>query len=66
MNTKFKVNEREIPKQITVNLGMTERALFARMLTAWGFGVEVAGDTFEHIIREGIKKVYAERFPEEV
>jgi len=37
MKTKYKVHESEIPKQITVNLGMHERALFARMLTAWGW-----------------------------
>jgi len=31
----FKVYENEIPKKINVNLGLNERAMFARMLTAW-------------------------------
>ncbi len=53
---KFKVHESEIPEQITIHLGMTERALFARMLTAYGFSVDVAGDTFEHIIKKGNTK----------
>jgi len=65
MKTKFKVNEHEIPSKITVNLGMYERALFARMLTAWGFGVEDAGDTFEHILKQGLRKIYDEKFGDE-
>jgi len=63
--TKYKVHKCEIPKKIIVNLGMHKRALFARMLTAYGISVDVAGDTFEHIIREGIKMVYENRFKEE-
>jgi len=63
--SKFKVNEYEIPLKITVNLGMYERALFARMLTAWGFGVEDTGDTFEHVLKQGLRMVYEEKFREE-
>jgi hypothetical protein len=58
----FKVNENEIPEQITVHLGMNERALFARMLTAYKFSVEDAGDTFEHILKQGLRKTYEDQF----
>jgi len=61
----FKVYENEIPKKIDVNLGLNERAMFARMLTAWGFSVEDAGDTFEHVLKQGLKKVYDETFKED-
>ena len=55
----------EIPEYLTTRLGMNERALFARMLTAYGIKVEDAGDTFEHIIRRGIQEFYDKRFPDE-
>ena len=61
----FKVYENEKPKKITVNLGLNERAMFARMLTACGFGVEDAGDTFEHVLKQGLKKIYDETFKED-
>lgn len=56
----FKVHQEEIPEKVTVHLGMTERSLLARMLTAWGFSVEDAGDTIEHIMKKGIHKRYQE------
>jgi hypothetical protein len=58
----FKVHESEIPEYLTIRLGMSERALFARMLTKWGISVEFAGDTFEHILNQGVRKVYEERY----
>jgi hypothetical protein len=60
---RFKVNEREIPSQITINLGAMERCLFARMLTDYGIPVEYAGDNFVHIFKKGLKKVYNEEYP---
>jgi hypothetical protein len=65
MSNKFKVNEREIPSELTIHLGLMERALFARMLTAYGISVDVAGDTFEHLLKTGLKTLYNERFPED-
>jgi hypothetical protein len=62
---EFKVHETEIPKQITVNLGMYERALFARILTRCGINVDNAGDTFEFIFKKGLRKYYEERYGEE-
>jgi len=62
--SKFKVNEREIPEHITIRLNMTTRALFARMLTEWGTPIEHVGDTFEHILNEGVRKYYEERYGE--
>lgn len=59
---KFKVYEQEIPSKITLNLGLTERALFARMLTAYGISVEDAGDTFEHLLKTGLRELYEKRF----
>ena len=65
MGEKFKVYESEIPDKITVNLGAMDKCLFARMLTDFGFGAEVAGDTFEHLLKKGLKKVYNEYHPED-
>lgn len=65
MSQQFKVNEKEIPSQITINLGLMERALFARMLTKYGISVDVAGDTFEQIFKTALKNEYKTRFPED-
>lgn len=62
----FKVHESEIPEYLTIRLGMTERALFARMLSKWGIPIEHVGDTFEHILNEGVQRYYKERYPDEV
>ena len=65
MTGKFKVYEDEIPSQITINLSSMEKAVFARLLTKFGFGVDVAGDTFRHLYKKGLFKVYNEYETEE-
>ena len=62
---EFKVYESEIPEYLTIRLGMNERALLARMLTKWGISVDVAGDTFRHILNQGVCRIYEERYGEE-
>ncbi len=65
MSEKFKVYKSEIPNQITINLGAMDKCLLAKMLTDFGFGVDVAGDTFEHLFKKGLKKVYNEYYPDD-
>jgi hypothetical protein len=61
---KFKVYPREIPEKITIHLSEIERCIFAELLTRFGFGVDVAGDTFHHLYRKGLEKVYKEYLEE--
>lgn len=63
MPEKFKVHESEIPSKITIHLDLQEKVLLARMLTKYGISVDVAGDTFEHLFKAGLKTFYNERFP---
>lgn len=63
MHKEFKVYEDEIPSQITINLGAMDRCLFARLLTAYGISVDNVGDTFQHLFKKGLRKVYNEEFP---
>jgi hypothetical protein len=60
----FKVYPREIPEKITIHLSETEKCIFADLLTKFGFGVDVAGDTFQHLYRKGLEKVHKEYFEE--
>ena len=54
----FKVRENEIPDRIVINLSMTEKAIFADLLTKYCIPVDVAGDTFQHLYRKSLEKMY--------
>lgn len=60
------VHESEIPPNITIKLGLEDKAILARMLTKFGIGVDVVGDTFEHIFKTALKNEYKNRFPDEM
>lgn len=64
IDLKARVDETDIPSKITVNLGMNERCIFARMLNAYSISIDDAGDTLEHILKEGLKDLYNKRFPD--
>lgn len=61
----FRVTSDEIPERMSFYLSETERCMFADLLTRFGFGVDVAGDTFHHLYRRGLESVYREHFGEE-
>ncbi|PGK10558.1 hypothetical protein CN895_23200 [Bacillus cereus] len=63
MSKEFKVHPSEIPNTVTIHVGEMEKCLFAQMLTDFGFGVDVAGDTFQNLYKKGLKKVYNEYYP---
>lgn len=63
-NRPFKVSERDIPSQLTIHLGLEERAIFARMLTAYKIEVSEAASNFDGILKAGLKREYNHRFPE--
>lgn len=65
MSKDCKVSPSEIPNQITIHVSEMEKCLFAQMLTDFGFGVDVAGDTFHHLYKRGLKKVYNEYYPDD-
>jgi predicted nucleotide-binding protein (sugar kinase/HSP70/actin superfamily) len=62
MTSDFRVHSREIPEKITINLSESERCMFAELLTKFGFGVDVSGDTFQHLYKRGLELVYNEYF----
>lgn len=63
--SEFKVNEKDLPSTITIHLSAMEKAAFARLLTKFGFGVNVAGDTFHNLYKRGLFKVHNEYYPED-
>jgi hypothetical protein len=61
---KFRVSTNEIPDRITINISETEKCIFADLLTRYGIPVDVAGDTFQHLYRKGLEKMYQEEVQE--
>jgi hypothetical protein len=61
---EFKVYPREIPEKMTIYLSETEKCIFADLLTKFGFGADIAGDTFHHLYRKGLERVHREYFEE--
>jgi hypothetical protein len=64
LTSSFRVSPHDIPERITFRLSEMERCMFADLLTLFGFGVDVAGDSFHHLYRRGLEKVYQEYFEE--
>ena len=62
--SEFRVHAHEIPQEMTFVLSETERCMFADLLTRCGIKAGVARDTFHHLYRKGLERVYAEHFPE--
>jgi|GEM_PF-4814698 len=62
--SEFRVLTKEIPQEMTFVLSENERCMLADLLTRFGIKVGVAGDTFHHLYRKGLERVYADLFQE--
>ena len=62
--SEFRVHAQDIPQELTIVLSETERCMFADLLTQFGIGAGIARDTFHHLYRKGLERIYAEHFPE--
>lgn len=65
MKKEFKVHPSEIPNSINFHVGEMEKCLLAQMLTDFGFGVDMAGDTFQRLLKRGLRQIYNEYYPED-
>ncbi|GIM47621.1 hypothetical protein DNHGIG_31700 [Collibacillus ludicampi] len=56
----IRVYAHEIPQCMTIELSEVERCMFANLLTSFRISVDVAGDTFQHLYRLGLERIYKE------
>jgi hypothetical protein len=62
----FHVSSNDIPDKMTIYLSETEKCIFARLLTKFGISPDVAGDTYHHLYKKGLEKVYEQHNSEKL